>query len=132
MVIHRITSRLGDAPMDDAVDAFEDAVKHYDLNGMVQTTSAFYAIIFDMANRRIISELLQSLKARISTLRATSMSNSGRGVRSGKEMRAIANAIGKGIPDAAYAACLDHVQKAAAAAQLRITDLIDTPRRVAK
>ena len=56
-----------------SVDAFEKAVKAKDLRQMVSTADAFYAIFFKIAARPIISDMLQSLKDRISTLRATSM-----------------------------------------------------------
>jgi DNA-binding GntR family transcriptional regulator len=103
-----------------SVDAFENAVKAKELRQMVATADAFYAIFFRIAARPIVSDMLQSLKARISTLRATSMSNPRRGAYSAREMRDIARAIEKSDPEAAADACMRHVHEAANAAEVNL------------
>ena len=103
-----------------SVDAFEKAVKAKDLRRMVTTADAFYAIFFGMAARPIVSDMLLSLKARISTLRATSMSNPLRGPYSAREMREIARAIEKGDSEGAADACMRHVHEAANAAEVNL------------
>jgi DNA-binding GntR family transcriptional regulator len=108
-----------------SVDAFEKSVKAKDLRQMVTTADTFYAIFFRIAARPIISDLLQSLAARISTLRATSMSNPNRGSYSAREMRDIADAIEKGNADAAADACVRHVRAAAKAAQVNLAKFAD-------
>jgi DNA-binding GntR family transcriptional regulator len=103
-----------------SVDAFEKAVRAKDLREMVTTADAFYAIFFGIAARPIVSDMLQSLKARISTLRATSMSNPNRGPHSAREMRDIARAIEKGDVEGAADACMRHVHEAANAAEVNL------------
>jgi GntR family transcriptional regulator, trigonelline degradation regulator len=103
-----------------SVDAFEKSVKAKDLRQMVSTADAFYAIFFRIAARPIISDMLQSLKDRISTLRATSMANPSRGPYSAREMRDIARAIEEGNAEAAAEACVRHVREAAKAAQINL------------
>jgi GntR family transcriptional regulator, trigonelline degradation regulator len=103
-----------------SVDAFEKAVKAKDLRQMVSTADAFYTIFFRIAARPIISDMLQSLKDRISTLRATSMASKSRGPYSAREMRDIARAVEKGDAEAAAEACVRHVREAANAAQVNL------------
>jgi DNA-binding GntR family transcriptional regulator len=117
--------------MDDAIDLFEEKSADEDLAGMVSSTEAFYAILGKAANRPIAVDLLQTLKARITTLRATSMSSKGRGGHSAQEMRAIARAISKQDAEAAAAACVHHVHRAAKAAKLRLAKVIEAPQPAA-
>jgi GntR family transcriptional regulator, trigonelline degradation regulator len=109
-----------------SVDAFEKAVKAKDLRHMVTTADTFYAIFFRIAARPIISDMLQSLQARISTLRATSMSNPSRGPHSAREMRDMARAIEKGDANGAADACTRHVREAANAAQVNLVKFAHT------
>ena len=111
------------AALHSSVDAFEKAVKAKDLRQMVSTADAFYAVFFKIAARPIISDMLQSLKDRISTLRATSMASPSRGPYSAREMRDIARAVEKGDGEAAAEACVRHVREAANSAQVNLAKL---------
>jgi len=99
-----------------SVDLFDIAARADDLGEMVRQADIFYSILFEMSGNTIVVDLLQKLRARINTLRATSMSQRGRGSHSTKEMRAIANAVKKGDPELAAKALAEHVRQATAAA----------------
>ena len=109
-----------------SVDAFERAQKSKDLRRMVFTADEFFMILSTTADCQIVSDLLKSLRARISTLRATSMSSPGRGPHSTKEMRDIVVAMERGDPEATTNACVRHVHEAAKAAQLQLTGHTET------
>lgn len=103
------------ARLNDAVEAFAHAVRRRELTKLVALANQFYEILFGAARNQIALEILRSLNARISFLRATSMSAPGRAPQSLVEMRTIAKAIERRDPEAAGAACAKHVELAAAA-----------------
>jgi DNA-binding GntR family transcriptional regulator len=86
---------------------------------MLVAKARFYATMFRIADNPTVVGLLAPLQAKISVLRATSMSRPGRPKAVVKEIRAVVDAIARHDEAAAFAACATHVQHAAqAAAQL--------------
>jgi len=108
-----------------SVDAFERAMTRRDLPGLVEYANEFYERVFEASGDDVAADLLRSLHARISFLRATSMSSSGRAPHSLAEMRAIARAIDRHAPDVAAAACVRHVEMAAKASRRRMAQLAE-------
>lgn len=104
--------------MRDALADFRSSIKSDDRVLQVTSTSRFYEPILSGCGNRVIHEVLQGLMARITFLRARSMSQSGRAKYSLREMSNILDAIKSGDPEKARAAAREHVENACAAAKL--------------
>ncbi len=87
-----------------------------DISAIIQAVSDFYDVLFAGCGNHTACNLLRQLQARISFLRATSVSHNDRYKDSGAEMSAIFDAIQARDPKAAHRACVVHIQKAAAVA----------------
>jgi DNA-binding GntR family transcriptional regulator len=72
----------------------------------------FYDAMFAIADNPTVVNVLAPLQAKITVLRATSMSQPGRPKQVVKELRAILDAIARHDEDGAFAACLAHVAQA--------------------
>jgi GntR family transcriptional regulator, trigonelline degradation regulator len=84
-----------------------------DAREILAAKAHFYDVLFAGADNSAIATLLAPLQARITSLRAASMSRPGRGESSVIEIRAIVDAIVRRDEDAAFAACVHHVEQAA-------------------
>lgn len=100
-----------------ALADFEAAVVENAPLKRLATAERFYGIILDGCGNRVIAEMRQGLIARITFLRARSMSRPGRSKLSAAGMRRMLKAIESGKPRAARKAATDHVKTAAAAAR---------------
>ncbi|MGZ6671471.1 MAG: GntR family transcriptional regulator [Solirubrobacteraceae bacterium] len=80
---------------------------------MLEAKRHFYDALFEGAANGTIQSLVESLQARVTVLRAASLSQPGRAAQTVKEVRAIVEALEKGDGDAAAAACVHHVNEAA-------------------
>ena len=80
-------------------------------------TERFYAVILNGCGNPIIGELIQGLVARITFLRARSMSRSGRSRQSAIELWRMFDAIEKRQPETARKAAVEHVHAACVAAR---------------
>jgi DNA-binding GntR family transcriptional regulator len=100
-----------------ALSEFRSSIKSDDRVLQVTSTSRFYDPILSGCGNRIIQEILESLMARITFLRARSMSQAGRSKFSLREMTSIYDAIKARDIERARAAARDHVEKACAAAK---------------
>ena len=109
-------SREEIAEVSAAMSDFRRAVKEDSSADQLSSTGRFYSVIFKGCGNTAIAELLEGLTARITLLRARSMSLSGRARFSAREMNRILDAIKKKDPEAARAAAIEHVQSASAAA----------------
>lgn len=96
---------------------FQRAIPKKDITRLLETTLDFYATIIRFCGNPIIGELLAGLNARISFLRARSMSRPGRSRHSLAEMTTILEAIESGSPTKATQAAVKHVANAALAAK---------------
>jgi GntR family transcriptional regulator, trigonelline degradation regulator len=82
---------------------------------MIDAKDHFYDVLLKGSGNRAIHSILSGLTARVSLLRATSMSQPGRATQSVEEIRAIVEAIEARDGDAAARATQHHVQMAARA-----------------
>jgi DNA-binding GntR family transcriptional regulator len=73
----------------------------------------FYDALFEGAANGTIQSLVESLQARVTVLRAASLSQPGRAAQTVEEVRAIVEALERRDGDAAAAACVHHVNEAA-------------------
>ncbi|HEX8713996.1 MAG TPA: GntR family transcriptional regulator [Solirubrobacteraceae bacterium] len=97
----------------DAFSEFEASHESGDARLMLQAKSRFYDGMFDGAGNETVRSILESLQARVSVLRATTMTRPGRAPESVREIRAIVGAIEARDADAAASACSFHVRQAA-------------------
>src|SRR5206468_973050 len=72
----------------------------------------FYDVLLDGCGNKVVRDIIRALHARITYLRATSMSRAGRAPASLAEMKRIAAALLARDPDGAYDACYEHVRMA--------------------
>jgi DNA-binding GntR family transcriptional regulator len=95
------------------LDSFAAAAKRRDVNTAVEVMTSFYKTLSKGAGNSVLADLLQLLNARISYLRATSMSSPNRMAKSAAEMTKIFRAIERRDERAARRACLQHINNAA-------------------
>ncbi len=88
-----------------------------DTLAMIQSKDLFYDVLLKGSGNRSIHSILSGLTARVSVLRATSMSQPGRARESLAEIEQIVLAVERGDADAAAEACVHHVEMAARAGQ---------------
>lgn len=72
----------------------------------------FYEVLLDGADSAVLSTLLSSLQARVSLLRATSLTHEGRPAEMLSELTALVEAIGARNVDEAARLCATHVRNA--------------------
>lgn len=103
--------------MQDALSDFIKADKAGEAAGLLDATSRFYDEILKGCGNSVIRDTLNGLLARITFLRARSMSTPGRAKHSAREMKAILSAIQKHDPDAARKVAIQHIEEACLVAQ---------------
>jgi DNA-binding GntR family transcriptional regulator len=101
-----------------ALQRFGEAVNIDDPYQKVEATAQFYSNILKHSGNAVIEEVLLSLLARVTFLRARSMSVHGRSKQSFIEMKKMLSAIKKRDPELARLAARDHVLKAKEAARV--------------
>ncbi len=104
------------AHMRKSLHDFEQALPAYDVSILVASTAEFYAVLLRACGNPVIAEIIGGLTARISFLRAKSMSRRGRAHQSLVELTAILAAIEARNAHDARRACAIHVQNAMMAA----------------
>ncbi len=103
-------------------EEFEYSAQHSDVAESVAIKVRFYDLLKRVANANIYDDLLSQLTARVSALRAKSMSVEGRISESVEEIRVLVEAIESRDSKAAAAAAQRHVTEAAKAATIAIAD----------
>ncbi|MDO6806313.1 FCD domain-containing protein, partial [Wenyingzhuangia sp. 1_MG-2023] len=83
---------------------------------ILEAVSDFYNVLFQGCGNHTACSLLRQLQARISFLRATTVSQNDRYLDSSEEMAAIFEAIQSRDPVRARKASIDHIHKAATVA----------------
>ncbi|WP_160285566.1 GntR family transcriptional regulator [Pseudomonas knackmussii] len=96
-----------------ALDENREALETGDLQQVLDSVQGFYDVLLEGSGNRIAATQLRQLQARISYLRATSVSQANRRGASNQEMEKIVAAIKSGDPLAAHQASVDHVRAAA-------------------
>ena len=79
---------------------------------LINAEDSFYEIIFEGGGNEALRSVADGLRARVSVLRALSLSVPGRPAESLREMRDIVDAVLAGDADAATRACSRHVEEA--------------------
>ncbi len=110
------------AALREAYAAFAEAAEGSDREALIATKTAFYDRLMAGAGNLVVRRMLETLHNRITLLRMTSMTQPGRIGRSVAEVGAIVEAIAAKDPDAADAACRDHIERAAGAALARLSE----------
>jgi DNA-binding GntR family transcriptional regulator len=80
---------------------------------VLDSVQSFYDVLLEGSGNHVAATQLRQLQARISYLRATSVSQENRRSVSNQEMERIVEAIKSGDPLAAHQASVDHVRAAA-------------------
>lgn len=101
------------ADLDRAWEVLKDTLRGGKSHEIVEAVSDFYGVLYDGAGNRVAGQFLGQLQARVSYLRATSLSQQERYLDSFREMARIVEAIKARDSVAAHAACVDHIQAAA-------------------
>ena len=111
------------ASMRTSLRRFELALPDYDVSLLVASTAEFYAVILRGCGNPIIAEIIEGLTARISFLRAKSMSLRGRANHSLVELTAILDAVESRDASQASRACTHHVRSAMIAARAAFNEM---------
>jgi DNA-binding GntR family transcriptional regulator len=99
-----------------ALAALEQACAANNRGATLAAKARFYDALMLGAGNPVLHDMARQLRARAAILRATSMSNTGRSKHSLAEMRLIADALEGRDPQAALAACVNHLRHARDAA----------------
>lgn len=105
-----------------AVEEFSEAVEAgLPIGRTLAVKDRFYEVLIEGADSNALKEVIGSIHARVTQLRATSMSATGRGAIAVQELRAVAAAVSAGDADAAVSAYADHIRQAAQTATAEIS-----------
>jgi DNA-binding GntR family transcriptional regulator len=96
-----------------ALEKNRKVLERGDLQEVLDSVQGFYDVLLEGSGNKIAATQLRQLQARISYLRATSVSQTNRRGASNLEMERIFEAIKSGDPAAAHQASVDHVRAAA-------------------
>ncbi|KPZ04213.1 GntR family transcriptional regulator [Pseudomonas syringae] len=96
-----------------ALEENRQALKEGELQQVIDSVQGFYDVLLEGSGNHVAATQLRQLQARISYLRATSVSQENRRGASNKEMELMVEAIKSGDPLAAHQASVDHVRNAA-------------------
>ena len=103
------------------LDDLDRNAAHHDPPTMLDATIEFYEVIFTSSGHDVAWEIVARLNSRISRLRVMTLGTANRTVSGPARLREIFNAIERNDPEAAAAACRQHIAEAA-----RIADKILT------
>ncbi|WP_137885750.1 GntR family transcriptional regulator [Pseudomonas sp. 2FE] len=90
-----------------------EALKEGELQQVIDSVQGFYDVLLEGSGNHVAATQLRQLQARISYLRATSVSQANRRGASNQEMELMVEAIKSGDPLAAHQASVNHVRAAA-------------------
>ncbi|MFN3881741.1 MAG: GntR family transcriptional regulator [Nitrincola lacisaponensis] len=96
-----------------ALQENQKVLKNGNLQQVLDSVQGFYEVLLEGAGNQVAATQLRQLQARISYLRATSVTQANRRSSSNQEMERIVDAIKSGDPHAAHQASVDHVRAAA-------------------
>lgn len=102
--------------LEKAVDELDLVYRNYSSSAFLAAKARFYQILLDGSGNEIAAAMLRTMHARISLLRATSLSNPARATASMAEIRALLTAIKARDEEAAWHTCVEHIRNAADAA----------------
>ncbi|MGY0216475.1 GntR family transcriptional regulator [Endozoicomonadaceae bacterium StTr2] len=119
MIVELFTLRANDKQVLELEFALKKLHARLDAGELIPILDAvtdFYEVLFNGCGNRTACDLLRRLQARISFLRATSLSRNNRSKFSSAEMSDIVEAIKSRDIQKAHDSCLNHVRKAASVA----------------
>ena len=116
-----VVTRFVERASDEEVDALRGSVASYaavarrttDILALLSAKESFYEVLIKGARSHALQQLLESIKARVQTLRATSLSRPGRAAETVREMEGIVDAIAERDASRAAHLCAEHVRAAA-------------------
>jgi len=117
------------AELDASLDMLEAAVEEEDVVRQLRAIERFYEALLDGCYNVVLRNSLQELHGKIARLRATSILSQGRIRNTLKEMRRIGDAIRENDEEAAWQACVAHMQSTSAVA-IRMIDHLNNTRGV--
>lgn len=98
------------------IDRIEAADPAEGPTNLLALKDEFYTILMAGADNAMLLSVLESLRARVTHLRGTSLHRPGRSRDTADELRVLVDAIRRGDADAAWSAARHHVQQAASVA----------------
>lgn len=101
------------AALREALEGVEATHRSGEQQALVSAKDHFYAVLVSGCGNRVVGTVLQALHDRIASLRLVTLAAPGRAAASVAEMRRILLAIERQDPEAAWLACVEHVQQAA-------------------
>lgn len=110
------------ARLSTVIDAVERAARDDDLVVLLAAKDDFYSVLWVGARNTVMRSMLDGLRARMTFVRATSLSRPERSTETVRELRALLAAIARRDPDAAHELCLRHIDNAARAALATLTE----------
>lgn len=115
-------SALHMAQLDVAWENLKNQLRDGEADGVVKAVSDFYGVLYEGAGNKVAGQVLSQLQARVSYLRATTVSREGRYRESFREMSRIVEAIRSRDAVAAHEACVAHIQAASRIALEMLAD----------
>ena len=108
--------------IDESADALAVAFATSDMHEILACTHAFYQVLLEGAGNVVVESLLFGLQAKVSHLRALSMSRAARHPQSMQEIRAIVSALRERDGERAAAMSIRHVRSARDAAMRQFSE----------
>lgn len=116
LIVRRFTERASDAAVKDLQTAMRDFRKATEraksIAELLTAKDGFYDVLVSGAGSAVLANLLASLHARVSMLRATSLGHAGRPTKAVEELEAVVAAIAARDASAAAEACAVHIRNA--------------------
>lgn len=116
LIVRRFVARATDAHIADLVSSLEPMRAAIgsgrSVGELLACKDQFYAALLAGADSTVLATLLSTLQARVSLLRATSLTHEGRPTEVLAELQALVQAISARDPDEAARLCADHVRNA--------------------
>ncbi|KJZ12517.1 MAG: GntR family transcriptional regulator [Marinomonas sp.] len=116
MIVELFTIRASDEQVLDleySLKKLHSRLEKGDMVPILEAVTDFYEVLFSGCGNHTACNFLRQLQARISFLRATSVSQNNRYKSSSTEMSNIVDAIKTRDPVIAHEACLNHIKRAA-------------------
>jgi DNA-binding GntR family transcriptional regulator len=116
LIVRRFVQRAPDALAGQLTASLDDLGRAIDagrgVRDLLAVKDRFYGVLTAGADSSVLATLQSSLRARVSLLRATSLSHPGRPLEMLGELRALAGAIAARDADEAARLCAEHVRSA--------------------
>lgn len=100
------------ASLRESLGSLEAASRRFDRRALREMSVTFFETLFEGGHNNVCTAMARSLQARINFLRSASFQAAGRIQEFVVELRAIADAVESRDPEAARAACAQHVESA--------------------